>query len=201
MDLFERCRRGAPFKPLSTLSFVRLDLRYASQRNLCGRDLYGGEREAWLHQEAWDGLCVAGQRLRQTSPGWRLRIYDAIRPVSVQVQLYAQVMGSPQQAYVADPAQGSVHNYGFALDLGLEDADGQELDLGTAFDSFDPLAQPQLEQAFLAQGQLSAEALALRRRLAEVMRAGGFRQHPMEWWHFDRRPLGQLRGQFPLLSS
>lgn len=201
MDLFARCRQGDPFKPLSPLPFVRLDLRYACERNLCARDLYGGEREAWLHQEAWEGLCQAGLRLRQLSPAWRFRIYDATRPVSVQVQLFAQVMGTPQQAYVADPAQGSAHNYGFALDLGLEDEAGRELDLGTAFDSFDPLAQPQLEQAFFAQGQLSGEVLELRQQLAWTMLAGGYQQHPLEWWHFDQRPLAQLKGHYPRLDT
>jgi D-alanyl-D-alanine dipeptidase len=201
MDLFAMCRLGSPFKPLSSLPFVRLDLRYATVQNLCGRDLYHGEKEAWLHQEAWEGLSQAGRLLERRCPGWNLRVYDAARPLSVQVQLFAKVAGTPQQAYVADPAQGSVHNYGFAVDLGLEDAEGRELDLGTTFDSFDPFAQPQLEGAFAAQGRLSPQTLELRRLLRWAMEGGSFTQHPLEWWHFDRRPLSQLRGKYPLLNS
>ena len=118
-----------------------------------------------------------------------------------QVKIRDAAAGTPQQAYVADPQQGSVHSFGFALDLGLQDETGQELDFGTPFDSFDPLAQPQLEDAFVAQGRLSAEALELRRLLRWAMEGGAFVQHPLEWWHFDRRPLAQLRGKFPLLNS
>jgi D-alanyl-D-alanine dipeptidase len=201
MDLFGACRLGEPYKPLSSLPFVRLDLRYATPRNLCERDLYHGEREAWLHREAYDGLVEAGRQLQLRQPSWRFRVYDATRPVSVQVQLFAKVAGTPQQAYVADPSQGSVHNYGFAVDLGLEDADGAEMDLGTPFDSFDPLAQPQLEEAFVAQGRLRPQALALRRLLRTAMEGGGYEQHALEWWHFDRRPLNQLRGSYPVLNS
>jgi D-alanyl-D-alanine dipeptidase len=138
--------------------------------------------------------------LAQRCPGWALRVYDAARPLSVQVQLFAQVAGTPQQAYVADPAHGSVHNYGYAVDLSLQDGDGQEQDLGTPFDSFDPLAQPQLEEAFVAQGRLNPQALELRRLLRWAMESGSFQQHPLEWWHFDRRPLAQLKGKVPLLN-
>ncbi|HTB35161.1 MAG TPA: M15 family metallopeptidase [bacterium] len=200
-DLFAPCREGSAFMALSELPFVVLDLRYASADNLCGRDLYGGEREAWLHLEAWRGLKECGRALLARQAGWKFRVYDAARPLSVQSQLFAMVAGTPRQAYVADPQQGSVHNFGFALDLGLQDQQGRELDFGTPFDSFDPLAQPQLEEAFLAQGRLSAEQLGLRRLLRQVMAAGGFQQHPMEWWHFDRRPLEQLTGQYPMLVT
>jgi D-alanyl-D-alanine dipeptidase len=200
-DLFAPCREGSAFMALSVLPFVSLDLRYGSSNNLCGRDLYCGEREAWLHLEAWQGLKECGRALLARQAGWKFRIYDAARPLSVQSQLFAVVAGTPQQAYVADPQQGSVHNFGFALDLGLQDQNGRELDLGTPFDSFDPLAQPQLEEAFLAQGRLSADQLGLRRLLRQVMAGGGFQQHPMEWWHFDRRPLEQLIGQYPMLVT
>jgi D-alanyl-D-alanine dipeptidase len=200
-DLFAPCREGSDYMALSVLPFVVLDLRYASNSNLCGRDLYGGEREAWLHLEAWQGLKESGRALLARQAGWKFRIFDAARPLSVQAQLFSKVAGTPQQAYVADPQQGSVHNFGFALDLGMQDQDGKELDFGTPFDSFDPLAQPQLEEAFLAQGRLSAEQLGLRRLLRQVMAVGGFQQHPMEWWHFDRRPLEQLAGKYPMLDT
>ena len=200
-DLFAPCREGSAYLALSVLPFVALDLRYASTNNLCGRDLYHGEREAWLHVEAWQGLKESGRALLARQPGWKFRVFDAARPVSVQALLFSAVAGTPQQAYVADPQQGSVHNFGFALDLALQDESGQELDFGTLFDSFDPLAQPQLEEAFMAQGRLNPTQIGLRRLLRQVMAAGGFQQHPMEWWHFDRRPLEQLTGQYPILAT
>jgi D-alanyl-D-alanine dipeptidase len=197
-DLFEFCRRHADFRPLSALA-VTLDLRYASPRNLCGRDLYQGCREAWLHREAFVRLEQAVAALSRRQGRWRLRIYDAARPLQVQEQLFAQVRGSAQQVYVADPARHSVHNYGFALDVGLQDEDGQELDLGTPFDAFDEAAQPRLEETLLKEGRLSPRQRDLRMVLRECLVAGGFTQHPLEWWHFDAKALEELRGFYPLI--
>jgi zinc D-Ala-D-Ala dipeptidase len=195
-DLFGFCRHSEAFRPLSGLPFLSLDLRYAGDRNICGRNLYYGEREAWLHREAADALARSAEALKQRQPGLKFRIYDAARPVSVQRQLYAAVAGTPQQAYVADPDHGSVHNYGLAVDLGLEDAAGRELDLGTSFDDFDPLAQPQLEDTFFLQGRLPAAALGLRRFLRSCMLSGGFAHNPLEWWHFDLYALDRIKGVY-----
>ena len=198
-DLFGFCRRSGAFRPLSGLGFLGLDLRYSSDRNICGRNLYLGEREAWLRREAVDALGRGAMALQEGVADMKFRLYDATRPVSVQRQLFAAVAGTLQQAYVADPDHGSVHNYGLAVDVGLQDGDGRELDLGTPFDAFDPLAQPQLEQTFLKQGKLNASQLKLRVLLRSSMAGGGFAQNPMEWWHFELRSMGQVRGVYPVV--
>lgn len=201
-DLFELCRRDASFKPLSGLRHVHLDLRYAGAGNVAHRDLYQGVTEAWLHKEAWDGLHAAALALAARRPGWKLRVYDAARPLGVQRELFALVQGTSKQAYVADPAHGSVHNYGMAVDLGLQDEKGWEADLGTGYDSFEDLAQPQLEEAFFQQGRLDASQIALRRLLRELMLAQGFQPHAMEWWHFERWPLSALKNRgLPMLGQ
>jgi D-alanyl-D-alanine dipeptidase len=200
-DLFSFCRHSAAFRSLARLPFLSLDLRYASKNNICGRDLYQGERDAWLHGEAVAALTRGADALARKHPGWKFRIYDAARPTSVQRLLYAAVAGTPQQAYVADPAHGSVHNYGLAVDLGLEDAAGRELDFGTPFDAFDPLAQPQLERTFFLQGKLLDTQLTLRRVLRGAMARGGFTQHPLEWWHFELHPLDEVKGIYPLFQG
>lgn len=200
-DLFSSCRLGHEFRPLSAEGHLSLDLRYAGPHNICGVDLYEGEKEAWLHQEAFEALRLCGQALAKERPGWRFRLYDATRPLSVQRKLFDVVAGTPQQAYVADPARGSVHNYGFAVDLGLEDECGREQDLGTSFDNFDDLAQPRFEAAFLAQGRLMPAHLDLRLLLRSLMLQGGFTQNPLEWWHFDKRPLEELKGRFPVVEG
>lgn len=202
LDLFTPCRDPLAFLPLSSLPYITLDLRYAGPRNICGCDLYRGEREAWLRLEAHRALAAAAQALAQLRPGWGFRVFDAARPLSVQRRLFAQVAGTPQQAYVADPAHGSPHNYGLALDLALQDAGREELDHGTPFDSFEPLAQPQLEEAFLQQGRLSREQVERRRLLRRAMQTGGFRPHPLEWWHFDL-PINmeEVRARFQLIPG
>lgn len=200
-DLFRFCREHGEFRTLSGLPFLRLDLRYASDQNFCGRNLYQGEQEAWLHREATEALERSAHALAIKRPGFRFRIYDAVRPLSVQAELFAAVAGTPRQAYVADPDQGSGHNYGLAVDLGLEDAEGVEQDLGTPFDTFDALAQPQLEQSFFMQGRLNGTQLELRRTLRSCMARGGFAQHAMEWWHFDLLPLEQMIGRYPRVEG
>jgi D-alanyl-D-alanine dipeptidase len=197
-DPFEFCRQHADFRALSALA-VSLDLRYAGTKNICQRDLYQGCREAWLHREAFVRLEQAVAALARRQPRWSLRIFDAARPLQVQDQLFAKVRGTAQEAYVADPAWHSVHNYGFALDLGLQDEHGQELDLGTPFDSFDELAQPCLEDLHLRQGRLSSRHRDLRRVLRESLLAAGFTQNPLEWWHFEAKSLDELRGLYPLI--
>ena len=198
-DLFLACRDETVFCPLSKLPFVHMDLRYAGSNNICGQDLYQGEREAWLHHEAFEAFLRCGQALSILAPTWRFRVYDAARPASVQKRLYAQVMGTEREAYVANPANGSVHNYGFALDLGLSDAEGRELDLGTEFDSFESVSQPQLEEAYASQGLLKPAHLERRLILRTLMAAGGFRQHPLEWWHFDLRPLEAIKQHYAMI--
>jgi D-alanyl-D-alanine dipeptidase len=158
-----------------------------------------GEREAWLHQEAAEALDRSAQDLARRHPGWKFRIYDATRPLSVQRQLFAAVAGSPREPYVANPERGSLHCYGLAVDLGLEDATGREFELGTAFDTFDLLAQPQLERTFFEQGRLLSRQMNLRQALRVSMNSGGFAQNPMEWWHFDLFPLEQVKGKYPLV--
>lgn len=58
-----------------------------------------------------------------------------------------------------------------------------------------------VQDQLFAQGQLGKEALELRQQLAWAMLAGGFQQHPFEWWHFDQRPLAQLKGHYPRLDT
>lgn len=191
--LFEECRLQPDFVPLTGLAHVVLDLRYGCARNILGRDLYQGETEAWLRREAAEALARAAVRLQLRRPGWKLRVYDATRPHSVQELLFAKVRGTAQQAYVADPAHGSVHNFGYAVDLGLQDDQGWEADHGTGFDSFEDLAQPQLENAIFQQGRLNAGQIGLRRLLRELMEAEGFKAYPLEWWHFDFRSLPEIK--------
>src|SRR6186713_250689 len=76
------------FRRLSAIEGVVVDLRYASERNFVGRDLYGALDCAWLHRLAAEGLAQAVARLAATAPGHRLLVLDALRPHRVQIQLW-----------------------------------------------------------------------------------------------------------------
>lgn len=185
---------------LSTIDGLRFDLRYATSNNFTGQNLYGEFNQAYLHSVAAEKLRKAVALLHQRRPDLHLLIFDALRPRSVQYILWEYVKGTEQQRYVADPSRGSIHNYGFALDLTLVDDKGHELDMGTAFDDFTPLAQPLQEQAFLQQGRLTQAQLENRLLLRSVMEAAGLIQLPLEWWHFDALPKAEVKQNYPIIE-
>lgn len=193
--------QGNPdFVDLATVPGVKVDLRYATTNNFTGSNIYGGFNHAFLHRIATDKLRAAAASLQQQHPGWQLLVYDAARPRSAQRQLWQLVVGTDKQRYVANPAKGSIHNYGFAVDLGIVGQDGHELDMGTGFDSFEPVSQPALEDKYLRGGQLSAAQLANRKVLRGVMQQAGFIQLPLEWWHFDALPSADVHQRYHIIE-
>ena len=68
------------------------------------------------------------------APGHRLLVLDALRPHRVQIELWDFLDGTGLRQYVADPARGSIHSFGMAIDATLIDAEGRELDMGSGFE-------------------------------------------------------------------
>jgi D-alanyl-D-alanine dipeptidase len=150
-----------------------LDVRYATADNLTGRPLYPVARCLLLPGPA-ARLARAAARLR--TQGYRLVLHDCYRPLSVQRALWA---AKPVVGFVADPATGSHHNRGAAVDLSLADLDGHPVEMPTAYDAFGPRARAG------ATAGISPAALQHRRALRAAMEAEGFAVNPAEWWHFD----------------
>jgi D-alanyl-D-alanine dipeptidase len=184
------------FRRLSTIEGIAVDLRYASTRNFVGRDLYGALDCAWLHRQAAEALERAVARLATTAPQQRLLVLDALRPHRVQIELWDFLDGTGLRQYVADPARGSIHSFGMALDATLIDARGRELDMGSAFDEMTELSHPKLEERHLASGALTPGQLKSRELLREVLGAAGFRGIDNEWWHFEMLDRKHLRERF-----
>ena len=113
---------------------VDVTLAYATEANLTGRPVYRNA-ECWLHRAAAEKLRAAIGLARPL--GYRLRIFDALRPVEAQWALWNV---NPDPEFLADPRRGSPHSRGAAVDLSLLDSAGRELDMGTAFDAFTPLS-------------------------------------------------------------
>jgi D-alanyl-D-alanine dipeptidase len=149
-----------------------IDARYATTENITGRPMYPG-KTLYLERGAAEHLKRVQTSLRKQ--GLRLKILDAYRPLSVQKKLW-QVMPDPR--YVADPAKGSRHNRGSAVDVTLVDQSGRELQMPTAFDEFSEKAHRDFQD-------LPAEAIRNRTLLEKAMVAEGFEPLPTEWWHFD----------------
>ncbi len=151
---------------------IRLDIRYATTNNFTGHKVY--DRAAcFLRPETASKLAAAEREFEQF--GYRIKVYDCYRPLAVQKKFWALV---PDERYVADPAKGSRHNRGAAVDLTLVTPSGAEIAMPTGYDNF-------TEKAHRDYQQLPAEALRNRHLLERVMTRHGFTGLPTEWWHFD----------------
>jgi len=148
-----------------------LDLRYATEHNFTGKQLYP-VAHCKLRRAVADKLVAAAKALRAQDR--RLLIWDCYRPTSIQKALWKLV---PDERYVANPAKGSNHGRGAAIDVGLVDKDGRAVVLPTEFDDFTAAAH----RDHALQGERGAEA----RRLAKAMEDAGFVGMPTEWWHYD----------------
>ncbi|MBU6260896.1 MAG: D-alanyl-D-alanine dipeptidase [Burkholderiales bacterium] len=176
---------------------IELDLRYVGAANFAGRSLYGDLDCAWLRREAARALDAAAAWLGARHPGWRLRLLDALRPQRVQEAIWRDVAGTPMARYFAPPERGSIHSWGMAVDVTLLDANGAEVDMGSGYDEMSPASHPALHAELLASGRLTPAQVALRDRLRDAMRAGGYAGIDLEWWHFELGERERVRGELP----
>lgn len=163
---------------------VLLDLRYATADNLTGAAIYG-RAACWLNPEA-AGLLKNAIRLA-AQLDLRLKVFDAFRPTEAAWALWNH---TPDPTFLADPRKGSPHSRGAAVDVTLVDAAGDELDMGTDFDAFTPLA-------FHGVLEISPAQQRNRALLLGIMTAAGWDFYKNEWWHYQ---LFQPR-RYPLLSD
>ncbi|URA09572.1 M15 family metallopeptidase [Thermospira aquatica] len=186
---------------VSELSEGRILVRliYSTTNNFLGEDVYGDLEKAYLVLEAAQRLVAAQNLLEQKRPGYRIVVYDAARPLSVQRKMWEKVKNTPQSIYVASPERGSLHNYGVAVDVSLVDETGQELDMGTPVDFFGELASPKYEKRFLQDGRLSQTQLSNRLLLREIMIQAGFSPIETEWWHFQMYGREEARKRYPII--
>lgn len=165
---------------------IRVELMYARADNFTGKVLYKDLREAYLHPDAMRGLSKAQQELKRLHPGYRLIVYDAARPMSIQQQMWNVVQGTSKNIYVSNPAHGGgLHNYGLAVDISVLDKKGQPLPMGTKVDHLGREAHITNEEDLIKRGKITKQERQNRLLLRRVMRSAGFRALPSEWWHFN----------------
>tara|TARA_B100001013_G_scaffold252748_1_gene157379 strand:- start:66 stop:740 length:675 start_codon:yes stop_codon:yes gene_type:complete len=174
---------------------IELDLKYATTDNFTGQKLYTTD-ECYLALGAINQLQLIQDSLRKIHlhnginypDGLGVKVWDGYRPRSVQYLMW-EIVPDPQ--YVADPATGSSHNRGGAIDLTLIDfATKEELELPTAFDHFG-------EEAHHSYTNLPEHVIANRELLRNLMtELGGFSLYSAEWWHYKYVPSNE----FPLLD-
>ncbi|WP_244813621.1 D-alanyl-D-alanine dipeptidase [Caballeronia sp. Lep1P3] len=151
---------------------VQIDLVYATDRNFTGKPIFKAAHCLLLEPaEAALRKAVA----MAASFGMTLRIFDAYRPPQAQQALWDFL---PDATFIAPLDRGSNHSRGTAVDLTLVDADGIELDMGTAFDAMLP------ESGHFHAG-LPAHVQRNRTLLLGVMLGAGFTHIASEWWHYE----------------
>ena len=167
---------------------IRTEVRYATDNNFVGIQLYDTIRKIYLNKVVAERLSSCQEFLDSIRPGYSLLIYDGVRPLQVQVEMWNALDSIPvyrRGKFVSNPARGSVHNYGAAVDLTIVDSLGNVLDMGANYDDFREIAFPSLEKHFLKTGELSKQQWENRKLLRRVMKKEGFRNIPSEWWHFN----------------
>ncbi|WP_244183836.1 MULTISPECIES: M15 family metallopeptidase [Acetobacter] len=153
----------------------KFDVRYATDRNFLGTPVYSSSH-AFLEKPAADALLRVAEFLK--TKGYGLLIFDAYRPWYI-TKVFWDATPVDKHQFVADPATGSRHNRGCAVDLTLYDLKtGQQVPMPSGFDEMTPRAYSDYTDA--PEEQKTARAL-----LKDAMQHEGFEQLPEEWWHFD----------------
>jgi zinc D-Ala-D-Ala dipeptidase len=156
---------------------IRLDIRYATTRNFLGTPLYS-EARAFMQRPAAEALVRVQRSLK--AEGYGLLVHDAYRPWYV-TKLFWDATPPELHKFVADPAEGSRHNRGCAVDLTLYDLrTGQPVTMPSVYDEGTERAYPTYTGG-------TAEQRRLRDLLRRHMEAEGFSVYEFEWWHFDYR--------------
>ena len=159
--------------PISAEEYgVAIALAYATPDNFTGKPVYKRPL-CFLNADAAKLLRRAVELAAWM--GLRLKIFDAFRPAEAQWVLWNFC---PDPEFLADPNKGSPHSRGAAVDLTLVDAQGRELDMGTAFDEFSP-------RSHHGANGIAAEAQTNRMILLGLMTAAGWDFYRNEWWHYQ----------------
>jgi D-alanyl-D-alanine dipeptidase len=162
---------------------IKLDVRYATTNNFLGSVFYR-EARAFLQRPAAEALVRAHQKLR--GRGYGLLVFDGYRPWYV-TKVFWDATPDALKEFVADPAKGSRHNRGCAVDLTLYDLrTGSPVEMVATYDETTARAAPDYPGGTALQRWH-------RRLLRESLEAEGFTVYSVEWWHFDYKDWERYR--------
>jgi len=148
------------------------DMKYATSDNFLKAKVYDCA-ECFLRLKTVKAMIEANATFMKM--GYKIKIFDCYRPLDIQKRMWKIV---PNPSYVADPAKGSIHNRGGAVDITLVDSNGAELNMGTPFDFFGIEASHNYQN-------LSQEIKDNRELLKRTMMEKGFNIIDSEWWHYN----------------
>ena len=148
------------------------DMKYATEDNFLKAKVYDCA-ECFLRLKTVNALIDANKKFLEK--GYKIKIFDCYRPLDIQKKMW-KIVSNPK--YVADPAKGSIHNRGGAVDITLIDSLGKELDMGTPFDFFGIEASHNYPN-------VSDNVKQNRILLKTIMTSSGFNSFDSEWCHYN----------------
>ena len=155
-----------------------IDLRYATEDNFTGKRVYDSD-ECWMDKHTCMILIKARDIFKKD--GYRVKIWDAYRPISAQKKFW-EIM--PDDDFVARPPDMEkikkfrpTHMNGLCVDVTLTDMDGNDIEMPSQFDDMS-------ERSALESPLNSDTAKKNGRYLKEVMDSVGFLSYDQDWWHF-----------------
>jgi D-alanyl-D-alanine dipeptidase len=162
---------------------IKLEIRYATTNNFLGTVFYS-EARAFMQRPAAEAVVRASLRLKAL--GYGLLIHDAYRPWYV-TKVFWDATPDDKKVFVADPAKGSRHNRGCAVDLTLYDLKTKKpVEMVSTYDETTDRAYPDYP------GGTSLQRWH-RKLLRDAMAAEGFTVYEAEWWHFDYKDWQKYR--------
>jgi CubicO group peptidase (beta-lactamase class C family)/D-alanyl-D-alanine dipeptidase len=161
---------------LSTLDpTIRFDIRYATKNNFLDTPVYS-QAKAYMQRPAAEALLRASHKLNAL--GYGLLIHDSYRPWYV-TKVFWDATPEDKRIFVANPAEGSRHNRGCAVDLTLYDLKtGAPIEMTGVYDEMSERSYP------FYPGGTSLQRWH-RDLLRHAMEAEDFDVYEFEWWHFD----------------
>ena len=166
---------------------IKLDIRYATTNDFLGTPVYTQAR-AFLQRPAAEALVRAQHELK--ARGYGLIIHDGYRPWYV-TKIFWHATPDDKKIFVADPAEGSKHNRGCAVDLSLYDLKtGKEVKMPSGYVEM-------TDRAFADYAGGTPEERTRRALLRQAMEKQDFQVNPKEWWHFDYKDWKQ----YPILNK
>ena len=162
---------------------IKLDIRYATDRNFLSVPVYTQAR-AFLQRPAAQALVRVHRKLR--AQGYGLLVHDGYRPWYV-TRMFWDGTPADKHQFVADPASGSRHNRGGAVDLTMYDRrTGKPMVTTGGYDEMSDRSYPEYAGG-------TSRQRALREILRAAMESEGFRVYDAEWWHFDYKDWKHYR--------
>lgn len=175
---------------------IKIDLRYSTTNNFTGHIIEGYKSNmAIISYDAAKFLVQVQNDLKKKNLS--LKIFDAYRPQmsvnyfikwsnnladTINKSLYYPKIKKPQLFPMGYIAERSGHSRGSTVDLTIIDnKTNKELDMGTLYDFFGPESSTDFSN--ITDNQMSNRLLLLK-----VMTKNGFKNYPMEWWHYTLVP-------------